>query len=64
MGTFHKLSDKHLNRYVQEFMGKSNMRELDTHDIMKVIVMGMRGKRLRYRDLIRDNGLESGARPH
>lgn len=62
-GTFHKLSDKHLNRYVQEFMGKANMRELDTHDIMKVIAIGMRGRRLRYRDLIRDNGLDSGARP-
>ena len=30
---------------------------------MKLTVTGMVGKRLRYRDLIRDNGLESGARP-
>lgn len=62
-GTFHKLSPKHLDRYVQEFTGKSNMRELDTHDIMKLTVIGMRGRRLRYRDLIRDNGLDSAARP-
>ena len=62
-GTFHKLSPKHLDRYVQEFTGKQNVRELDTLDIMKLTVVGMVGKRLRYRDLIRDNGLESGARP-
>ena len=62
-GTFHKLSDKHLNRYIQEFTGKANMRELDTIDIMKVMAIRLRGRRLRYRDLIQDNGLDSGARP-
>ena len=29
-GTFHKLSPKHLNRYVQEFSGRHNVRELGT----------------------------------
>ena len=29
-GTFHKISPKHLNRYVQEFAGKHNIRESDT----------------------------------
>ena len=29
-GTFHKISPKHLNRYVQEFAGKHNVRELGT----------------------------------
>ena len=29
-GTFHKLSPKHLDRYVQEFAGKHNLREHDT----------------------------------
>ena len=47
---------------MQEFTGKQNIRELDTLDIMKLTVTGMVGKRLRYRALIRDNGLESGAR--
>ena len=28
-GTFHKMSPKHLNRYVQEFAGKHNVRESD-----------------------------------
>ena len=63
MGTFHKMSDKHLNRYVMEFTGRANARELDTIDIMKVMAIRMRGRRLRYSDLIRDNGLDSGARP-
>ncbi len=29
-GTFHKISPKHLNRYVQEFAGKHNLRDMDT----------------------------------
>lgn len=31
-GTFHQLSRKHLHRYVDEFSGRHNMRELDTLD--------------------------------
>ena len=61
-GTFHKLSAKHLDRYVTEFAGKHNVRERDTIDQMVKIVTGMSGKRLRYGDLIADNGLDSGAR--
>lgn len=64
MGTFHKLSEKHLHRYLREFVGKANMRRFDTIMIMASLAIGMRGRRLRYKDLIRDNnGLESGARP-
>ena len=62
MGTFHKISPKHLNRYVQEFAGKHNERERDTLDIMRHVVAGLVGKRLLHRDLIADNGLPSGAR--
>ena len=61
-GTFHKLSHKHLNRYVAEFVGRHNARELDTADQMEALAVGMVGKRLKYEDLIADNGLESGAR--
>ena len=61
-GTFHKLSPKHLDRYVQEFAGRHNIRELDTARQMETIHVGMEGKRLRYRELIADNGLPSGAR--
>lgn len=61
-GTFHKLSPKHLDRYVQEFAGRHNVRELDTIDQMKSLRNGMEGKRLTYKALIKDNGLSSGAR--
>ena len=61
-GTFHKFSPKHLDRYVQEFAGRHNLREQDTIDMMGAVVLGMHGKRLKYDDLIRDNGLDSGAR--
>ena len=61
-GTFHKLSPKHLDRYVQEFVARHNLREQDTADIMGLVTDGMGGKRLRYNDLIAENGLDSGAR--
>ena len=61
-GTFHKLSPKHLDRYVREFAGRHNLREQDTIDMMGAVVLGMDGKRLKYVHLIRDNGLDYGAR--
>ena len=51
-GTFHKLSPKHMDRYVQEFAARHNMRDRDTIDQMAHMAKGMVGKRLRYRDLI------------
>ena len=62
-GTFHKLSPKHLNRYVQEFAGKHNIRDSGTLAQMRNAVAGLVGRNLFYRDLIADNGLPSGARP-
>ena len=61
-GTFHKLSPKHLDRYVQEFAGRHNLREQDTIDQLGTLQSGMEGKRLRYRTLIASNGLASGTR--
>ena len=63
MGTFHKLSPKHLDRYVQEFAGKQNTRDLGTLAQMRDTVARLVGKNLLYRALIADNGLDSGARP-
>ena len=51
-GTYHHMSKKHLNRYVEQFVGKHNLRELDTIDQMQVVIAGMIGKRLLYKDLI------------
>ena len=62
MGTFHKFSPKHLHRYLDEFEGRQNVRENDTIDQLGAMVEGMEGKRLRYRELIAPNGLDSGAR--
>ena len=61
-GVYHKISVKHLDRYVQEFAGHHNARDGDTIDQMAGIVAGMAGKRLRYRELIADNRQASGAR--
>ena len=61
-GTFHKLSPKHLDRYVQEFAGRHNARDLDTIDQIAEVASGMQGKRLKYKALVADNGLPSGAR--
>lgn len=51
-GTYHKMSRKHLHLYVSEFVGRQNIRPLDTIEQMESIVEGMENKRLRYRDLV------------
>ena len=61
-GTFHKISPKHLDRYVQEFAGKHNIRESGTLAQMRDTVARLVGHRLLHRDLVADNGLASGAR--
>ncbi len=51
-GTYHRMSAKHLQRYVNEFSGRHNIRSLDTIDQMISVAKGMDGKRLRYNDLV------------
>ena len=52
VGTYHHMSVKHLDRYVNEFEGRHNARPLDTVDQMSAAVRNMGGKRLPYAELI------------
>ena len=51
-GTFHRLSPKHLHRYVDEFSGRHNMREMDTLEQMASIADRMENAQLRYKELV------------
>ena len=61
-GTFHKLSPKSLDRCIQEFAGKHNVRDSGTLAQMRDNVCRMIGRNLLYTDLIAYDGLDSGAR--
>lgn len=61
-GTFHKISPKHLDRYIQEFAGKHNLPESGTMAQMRATVAGLISHNLLWRDLIADNGLPSLSR--
>ena len=59
--TFHKMSPKHLQRYVYEFAGKHTIRDSGTLVQIRDTVARRVGRNLFYRDLIADNGLSSGS---
>ena len=61
-GTFHKISLKHLDRYVSEFAGKRNIRDSGALVQMRDTVARLVGRRLLLRDLIADNGLSNAGR--
>lgn len=51
-GIYHHWSDKHMERYIDEFEGRYNARGLDTVDQMRLLAIGMGGKRLMYAELV------------
>ena len=51
-GVYHRMSPQHLQRYVNEFAGRHNIRDKDTIDQMNAIVSGLVGKRLLWKKLI------------
>jgi transposase-like protein len=61
-GTFHQWSEKHLSRYVDEFVFRLNTRFLPAFDkdnvrcginFIRMVVVGMEGRRLKYKALIK-----------
>lgn len=60
-GAFHKMSSKHLNRYVQNFAGKHNIRKFDTVKQMRAVIARLVGKDLLYRYRVKSNGLSNTA---
>ena len=47
IGVFHRMSPEHLHRYVGEFEGRHNARDLNTTDQMTAMVRGGEGRLLR-----------------
>ena len=52
-GTFHKISRKHLQRYVDEFAARYGMRDQDTLSQMEQTARGAVGRRITYKELTR-----------
>ena len=50
-GTYHKFSSKHLHRYVSKFMGRHNVRGMDTKAQLERWILNVEGKRLPYGEL-------------
>ena len=51
VGVYHRMSWKHLHRYLNEFTGRKGIREDDTIDQMERIATGLVGKHMTYREL-------------
>ena len=50
-GVYHHMSPKHLHRYVNEYAGRHNIRDMDTLHQMRDVVAGLAGRRLMWKDL-------------
>ena len=51
-GVYHHMSPDHLDRYVDEFAGRHNVRNANTIDQMAYVAHGLLDKRLEYKELI------------
>ena len=45
------MSVKHLQRYIDEFSNRNNIRDMDTMDQINATINGLVGKRLKYKEL-------------
>jgi transposase-like protein len=55
MGTFHHVSEKHLDRYVNEFEFRYNLRKTNDGDRAVAAIVGAKGKRLTYKKGVGDS---------
>ena len=61
-GTFHKLSPRRFNRYVQQFAGSHDVSTPDTIHEIEGVCRGTEGKRLTHKALTKHSGPRSGPR--
>ncbi|MCY4070572.1 MAG: IS1595 family transposase [Chloroflexi bacterium] len=54
-GTYHHMSRKHLQRYINEFTGRHNDRKKTTEEKVRAFPLRAAGRRLRWIDLARDH---------
>ena len=50
-GTYHFWSNKHLFRYIQEFSGRHNLKEMSVFEQMCTLATNLKGRRLTYKEL-------------
>ncbi len=55
MGTFHHVSREHLDNYLAEFSSRWNTRKLSDEQRRDLLIKGIGGKRLMYRDPVKKN---------
>ena len=51
-GVYRKMGKKHLQRYIDEYAGRHNIRPLATIEQTDAVIEAMNGKRLKYKELI------------
>ncbi len=62
-GTYHRMSVRHLGRYLTEFTGRCNARNCDTAERMRRMARGLVGRTLTYRQLVGKAAVAARARP-
>jgi len=55
MGSFHHISERHMNRYLNEFSFRWDLRKVNDSERTTEAIRSAEGKRLMYRQPIEDN---------